>query len=687
MSKNRLAKSQIAVRTVFMLIAVVLVAYFFPHNESFRYEYEVGKPWRYGRLTAPYDFPIYRSDSAVTQMQDSLKRLIVPRYTLDAKVGDDVTRQLIHAQHGLSADAVSHLRKSLSQIYSNGIVTGAEYDQLMNLQCLEVSITGDDGTSINVPVSLDAYSSGGSATVSLLTELRVYEMLRNDSLYAVEYSQLPLQRYLRSNLQPDTTAMRLEYARLRQQVSATSGVVLAESRIIDQGEIVTPRIFDILESYRREQQHRMGLLGDETIQNVARFCLVALILCSILLFLSLYRPWIYMKQVEVFMAIGAIVVMFILTSLADRMAVGAVYLVPIGIVTVLLSTFHGSRTAYYCHIIMVLLCSFIAPSHYEYLIIQCMVGMIIVFSLKDGLKERSQLLRVCLFSAIGYTGIYALYTLATEGTLENISLPILGMMVINAILLLLSYLIIYVMENVFGLMSDVTLSELCNLSRGTLLQLSQQATGTFMHSFQVANIASSAAEIVKGNPALVRTGAYYHDIGKLWNPMMYTENQEGYNPHDKLSTEESVEVIKRHVSEGVRMAQEEKLPRDIIDFIQTHHGQSRVKFFFIKWCNAHPDAEPDMRLFSYPGPDPVTKEQAILMLADSVEAATRSLPQYTEEAITQRVTAVVNDIVASGHLNNAKITLFEIQQCRDSFIHDLKATYHARIEYPTLSQK
>ena len=674
MSKTRLQTKQIITRTIFMLIAVFLVAWFLPHIETFRYEYEVGKPWRYGRLAAPYDFAIYRSDSAVTQMQDSLLRLITPRYTQDATVAPAVTRELTEAAPALSPEAVEHLSLTLTRLYGQGVLTGEEYERLSQLQCPEVHVLiGQD--DILMPAT------------QLLSERRAYEALRNDSLHGQEYAQLPLQRYLRSNLVADTAAMRIEYARMRQQVSFTSGVVLADSRIIDRGEIVTPHTFDILESYRREQQQRLRLSGDQTYMLGARLLLVALIMCSILLFLYLYRPWIYSQQVEVFIAIGSIVLMVVLTSLADRLAVGAIYLVPIGIVTVLLSTFHGSRTAFYCHIIMALLCSFIAPSHYEYLIIQCVIGMIIVFSLKDGLKERAQLLHVSLFSALGYTGVYALYTLAFEGSLDNISWPILGMMVINAILLLLSYLIIYILENVFGLMSDVTLIELCNLSRGTLLQLSQQATGTFTHSYQVANLAASAAEIVNANTALVRTGAYYHDIGKLWNPKMYTENQEGENPHDKLTTEESVEVIKRHVTEGVRMAQRAKLPRDIIDFIVTHHGQSRVKYFFNKWCNAHPDEEPDLRLFSYPGPDPETKEQAILMMADSVEAATRSLPQYTDEAIAQRVNAVVQDIVSSGRLNHAKITLYEVQMCRESFIHDLKANYHARIEYPNLVKK
>ena len=685
MSHTHLSRRQIILRSAFMLAAVILVAWFFPHRETFRYEYEVGKPWRYGRLTAPYDFPIYRSDSAVMQMEDSLRRLIVPRYAIDASVAASVTNDILTDQgHNLSAQGAAHLRKAVTGVYARGVLSTAEHDRLTAMQCSEVILTAEGEAPVTVAITQP------------LSEMQAYELLRTDSLYAGEYAALGMQRYLRSNLVPDTMALRIEYARLRQQVSTTSGIVLAESRIIDQGEIVTPHIYDILESYRQEQQQRLRLTSDQTVMFLCRTLLVALILCSILLFMALYRPWIYMKQVEVFVAIGAIVAMFVLTALADKFAVGAVYIVPIGVVTVLLSTFHGSRTAYYCHIVMALLCSLIAPSHYEYLIVQCMVGMVIVFSLKDGLRERSQLLRVCVLAAITYAGIYALYTLATEGTLHNISWPILVMMLCNAILLLTSYLIIYALENVFGLMSDVTLSELCNLSKGTLLQLSQDATGTFMHSFQVANIAANAADVVGANAALVRTGAYYHDIGKLWNPGMYTENQNSYvdaqgnvvhvNPHDTMTTEASVEVIKRHVTEGVEMAQKAKLPRDIIAFIQTHHGRSQVKYFFNKWCNAHPDEEPDLRMFSYPGPDPETKEQAILMMADSVEAATRSLREPSESALRERVDAVVRGIVSAGHFDHAKITLYEIQQCKDSFVHDLKAVYHTRIDYPDLKK-
>lgn len=675
MPNRKLSTRQIVIRTLVMIAAVLLVSWFFPHNETFRYEYEVGKPWRYGRLTAPYDFAIYRSDSTLQQMEDSLRRQLVPRFIIDQSVGAEATRNAHIASSSMSADAYHHLLKRLDTFYQNGILSGDDKRDLVSSDVKEILIRPAN-SNIASPL----------AASLLLSERDAYEALRNDSLYSHSFAYSGLRDYIRCNLVPDTAAMRIEYANLRQQMSATVGVIMAETRIIDQGEIVTPYTYLILDSFRREQQHRLSLSGSDLTMFLGRIGIVSLILCSILLFLALYRPWLYVQEAEVFVAVAAIVLMVILTAEAGRIAVGAVYMVPIGIVTIILSTFHGSRTAYYCHIVMVLLCSFIAPSHFEYLVIQCVVGMIIVFSLKDGLTNRSQLMHVSILAAIGYTGLYALYTLATEGSLSNISMPIVWMMLINAVLLLMSYLIIYAMERLFGFMSGVTMLELCNLGRGLLLELNQKAPGTFQHSLQVANITASAAKAIGANASLVRTGAMYHDIGKLWNPSMYTENQMGPNPHEKLTTEESVEIIKRHVSEGVKMAKKEKLPREIIEFIQTHHGCGLIKYFYVTWCNNHPDEQPDESLFCYSGPDPVTKEQALLMMGDGIEAASRSLKEYSNEKISQLVNNIIDGLVTSGRLNQAKITLREIQICKETFIHELESIYHGRIAYPELNK-
>lgn len=672
MEKKRLSLRQIIIRIIYMVAAIALVTYFFPHSESFRYEYELGKPWRYGRLSAPYDFPIYRSDSIIHMMEDSLRMQVTPRFVYNTDVSTKNLSAANKAKNYLSIDAFSKLRSELERYYEVGIISESDKQMLEKHPEAQIRI---ENRSRAVDANL------------IKSEKDVYTELTNDSIYGHQFLRAKVRDYIGVCLSADTTAMAHEYARLRQEVSSTSGIVLAESRIVDQGEIVTPDIFSKLESYRREHQLRRDTTSDESLMLIGRIILISLILGSILLFMHLYRPWLYLKQAETLVAIGSVTIMTVLTALASRVIVGGAYLVPIGIVTIVLATFHGSRTAYYCHIVMALLCSFMAPSHFEYLMLQCIVGMVIIFNLKDGLNERSQLMRVCILTGLSYCVLYSAYTLANEGTLVNMSIITIILMLCNALMLLMSYLIIYALEKVFHFMSGVTLVELCNLNTGLLMRLSKEAPGTFQHSMQVSNLTANAAKEIEANVQLVRTGALYHDIGKLWDPIYYTENQMGASPHNGLSIENSVAIIKKHVSEGIKLAEQAKLPQEIAEFIVTHHGKGKIKYFYNTWCNQHPNEEPDEELFSYDGPDPTTKEQAILMLGDSVEAAVKSIKEPTETAISNLVEKMVDDIVSSGRLNNAKITLQEIQKVKKSFIKDLLAIYHSRIAYPELNKK
>ena len=674
MEKKQLTIPQIIIRTVFLIVATCLITYFFPHSESFHYEYELGKPWRYGRLTAPYDFPIYRSDSVIHKMEDSLRMQVTPRFILDTELSSQLLSEADKSKIRLTPEAFSKMRSMLLECYSVGILS--EDDKAMLDQ------RGKD----MVQVRIDNRSKA-VAVSSLKSEKEVYTVLTGDSIYGRQLQRAKVRDFIAVCLTPDTTAMNHEYARLRQEVSATTGVVLAESRIVDQGEIVNQEIFDKLQSYRIEHEQRRETSSDETLMIIGRFLLTALMLSSILLFLFLYRPWVYIRQEETLVAIGSVTFMVVLTAIASNAFIGGAYLVPIGIVTIVLATFHGSRTSYYCHIIMALLCAFMAPSHFEYLMLQCIVGMIIIFNLKDGLQDRSQLLRVCIFTGISYSILYCAYTLANEGTLVNVSIMTIALMWCNALLLLMSYIIIYAFEKIFHFMSGVTLVELCNLNEGLLDRLSKEAPGTFEHSLHVSNISANAAKAIKANAQLVRTGALYHDIGKLWNPVYYTENQMGANPHDNFTIEQSVEIIKRHVSEGLILAKKAKLPVEIQEFIECHHGKGLIRYFYNTWCNQHPDEQPDEDFFSYHGEDPKTKEQAILMLGDAVEAASKSLKETTEETISNLVNKIIDGIVSSGRLNSSKISLREIKIVKLSFIKDLMGIYHSRIAYPELNHK
>ena len=674
--KKKLTRQEVVVRTLIMMALVAVVSWFVPRNETFRYEYEVGKPWRYGRLSAPYDFAVYRSDSIVRHMEDSLRRRLTPRFVCDPEVGRQRLGDAGQIGASIPAAAYRHLTELLTDFYGRGVMTTTDMEALRRGGHAQVMVRTDNES---IAVAAD----------SLLTDKAAFERLLTDTAFSALHSRLNLRSFVQPNLSADTATMNREYAVLRQNLSAASGVVLAESRIIDKGEIVTPELYDVLNSYRREQAKRQALTGDHTLMAVGTLVLVLLIMVGVLLFLRIYRPWIHLSQSETLMAVGLMAVMVILTSLATRYisSVAGVWLVPIGLVTVALSTFQDSRTAFFCHVVMTILCALIAPQPFEYVIIQTLVGMAIIFVLNDGLTERSQLMHVCLVALVTYVFSYLIFTLAQQGSLKNIAWVTLTMMLINSLLLLMSYLVVYALEKTFGFMSGVTLVELCNLSNKLLTRLSQQAPGTFQHSLQVGNLTAAAAKEIGANPQLVRTGALYHDIGKLWNPVYYTENQQGANPHDQLPLEESVAIIRRHVTEGVRMAQKANLPDDIVQFIRTHHGRSLIKYFYTTWCNAHPGEEPDTELFSYAGPDPETREQALLMMGDSVEAASKSLKEYNEESLTRLVDGIVDGMVAAGRFHNADITLRDIQKVKQSFVRTLLTLNHSRIAYPELKKE
>lgn len=675
MKNKKLTIQQLIIRVLFIVGAVALIDYVFPHHDTFRYEYELGKPWRYGRLIADYDFPVYHTDSVVHQMEDSLRRQVSPIYVQDSSVVMEVLQKLNQEHMVLGPDAYEHLASSLTAAYGHGILSNPDKNDLINGGYAEGRVrSGSHVQSVRNPESF-------------VSEKQVYDQLMADTTYAPAYRHVSsLQNYVKANLHIDTLAMSREYNERRKEISTTYRVIVAETRIIDQGQIVDAATYDVLNSYRRAQQERLAESNNGLMMHFGQILLISIVLCSMLGFLFLFRKWHHERQSYTLVAVGMVTLMVVLTALASHVIVAGAYLVPIGVTTIVLATFHGSRTAYWCHMVMALLCSFIAPSHFEYLVVQSVVGIMIIFCLNDGMNDRAQLLRVCIAAMITYPLIYCAYTLANEGTLQNIPMMTILMMMANALLLMMSYLIIYALENLFGFMSGVTLVELCNLGQGLLLKLSKEAPGTFQHSLQVANITAAAAEAIGAKAQLVRTGALYHDIGKLWNPLYFTENQMGGNPHDKLTTEESVEIIKRHVTEGLKMAEKANLPEDIRRFIVTHHGRGFIKYFYVTWCNNHPGEEPDRELFTYIGPDPETREEALLMMGDGIEAASKSLKDYSEESLTRLVNTIVDGLVADGRLNSARITLKDIQIVKQSFIHSLESIYHSRIAYPELKK-
>lgn len=674
--RHKLSIQQILIRACFIVMAVALIDYVFPHHDAFRYEYEIGKPWRYGRLSADFDFPVYYQDSVIHQMEDSLHHKVAPIYVRDTTQFEDVLKKLNKEQYVLGEESYKRLVARLHRFYDQGILSNPDKNALI-----------EGGYSYG-RIEYNGHLLKDIDKEQLLSEKQVYDAIMRDTLYANAYRHVTnMQDYVVSNLTPDTAAMSREYRELRKTISSTYRVIVSDTRIIDQGQIVDSRTLDVLDSYKRIQQERLAESKSGLMMKIGQILLISIILGSLLGFLYLFRKWHHENQAYTLIAVGMVTLMVVLTAVASHAIVGGAYLVPIGITTIVLATFHGSRTAYWCHMVMALLCSFIAPSHFEYLVVQSVVGIMIIFCLNDGMNDRKQLLRLCLIVAITYPLIYCTYTLANEGTLKAIPWINIAMMMTNALLLMMSYLIIYAFEKMFGFMSGVTLVELCNFGSGLLLRLSKEAPGTFQHCTELANLTAMAADAIGAKTQLVRTGALYHDIGKLWNPIYYTENQQGGNPHDSLTTEESVEIIKKHVSEGLKLAEQENLPDEIRRFIVTHHGKGLIRYFFVTWCNAHPDEKPDMDFFTYDGPDPETREEALLMMGDGIEAASKSLKEYNTEAFRKLVNNIIDGLVAAGRFNNTRITFQEIQLAKEAFVHGLEHIYHSRIAYPELKAK
>lgn len=378
-----------------------------------------------------------------------------------------------------------------------------------------------------------------------------------------------------------------------------------------------------------------------------------------------------------------------LTEICVTYSIFNIYIIPYAIVPIVVRTFFDSRTALFTHLITVLICSIMAPFPHEFLILQIIAGMVVTFSLRE-LSERSQLMRCSFFVFLSYTLAYLGLVLYQDADLNKIHWVMMLYFGINLILLMFTYVLVYMLEKTFGYLSTITLVELSNINSGILKKLSETCPGTFQHSLQVSIIASEAAAKIGANAQLVRTGAMYHDIGKMCNPIFFTENQNKQNqqnPHNGLTFEESAQMVISHVTEGVKIAEKASLPKEIIDFIRTHHGRGKAKYFYNSFKNQYPDREVNEELFTYPGPNPFSKETAIVMMADSVEAASRSLKEHTVEGIQQLVNKIIETQIADGLLKNAPLTFRDVESIKQVFIEKLKIMYHTRISYPDLKKK
>ncbi len=685
MHANSSNKKKIRIRTrVFVpmvfVIAVLLITYLFPRQGSFKYSFNEGRPWQYGLLTAPFDFPIYKTAEQLQTEQDSILQYYEPYFLIDNEIQKnaladfDADVNLKERLAELPPATKLYIRKKLQDVYEKGIMRSEDYDRIT------ASVTGG--------LRIREKNMAASRKIETFYTIRsAYEKVLDDLPQEMDVEMVKaadINDYIRENIIYDAATSEKAENEFIQQVDISRGMVQQGQRIIDQGEIVNDHTFNILSSLKRVTEERSGSAAKNNGMVLGQLMLILLMFGSFYMYLLFFRPNEYRNRKHVVFMVLLVVIFLLLTAVTVRFELFSVYILPYAIVTILIRTFIDSRTALFASLITVILSSLMVPYPFEFIVIQMSVAMVSIFMLKE-LSERSQLIRSSFFILLTYILVYLGLTLYQEGSIKEANWLMLVYFLINFIFIMFSYTLVYLVEQSFGFISGVSLVELSNINKPLLKELSEKAPGTFQHSLQVSNLGMAAAAKLGANASLIRTGALYHDIGKMMNPAFFTENQTpGMNPHAGLPFEESARIIINHVKDGVKIAQRYNIPQQIIDFIETHHGTSMPKYFYISWKNANPGKEVNEADFRYPGPNPFTREEAIMMMADAVEASSRSLAEYSEESLRTLVDRIIDGQLQDGYFKLAPITFRDIQTVKDVFVEKLQTMYHSRITYPEL---
>lgn len=671
--KNLIYKSLIFIATVSVIV------YFLPNEGKFNYQFDINKPWKYGLLQASFDFPIYKNDIQVQKEQDSILADYQPYFQIDkeaeknvlAKLKEDYNKTLRHSLPG--TDYVRYIERTLKALYEDGIIAGNDLKRMEEDSIIAIRL-------------VDKNVATSRFIDQLYTVKEAYEYLLNaDTAHYKKkiLQQCNLNDYITPNLVYDEEKSEAAQKDLLSNISWANGFVLNGQKIIDRGEIVDEQTYNILESLRKEWEKRSDSVQEKRLTLAGQILYVGIFLFCFMAYLELFRADYYERKGTLTLLFALIVFFPVLASIMVEQNLSSIYVVPFAMIPIIVRVFLDSRTAFMAHVTIILLCSITLRFPHEFILLQVVAGMVAIYSLRE-LSQRSQLLRTALVVFISYALLYFAFELIHEDDLTKLNTRMYIYFMINGILLLFAYPLLFLLEKIFGFTSDVTLVELSNINNSLLREMSEVAPGTFQHSLQMANLAAAAANKIGGKSQLVRTGALYHDIGKMVNPAFFTENQSGVNPHKSLSYEQSAQVIISHITDGLKLAEKHNLPKVIKDFISTHHGQGLTKYFYISYKNEHPDEEVDQEKFRYPGPNPFTKEQAVLMMADSVEAASRSLPEYTEESISTLVDKIIDTQVSEGYFKECPITFKDIATVKALFKEKLKTMYHTRISYPEL---
>jgi len=669
------------------IIAIFLVYFMFPREGKFRYEYAKNKPWMHENLVAPFDFPIFKADQQVQQEMDSLINNQLFYFLQDSLVGNGMVQAFnrdynsIASSMGLDENITDRLSMTrqvianvLQEVYSVGIIERHLVLEDKVPEQTRVMVMNDD-LAEEYPLTTffslrSAYeyvtkdiSGSGAGSMSILNRMNLNDYLAPSILY------------------DEAMTLKVHQAAM-DEMTLTQGMVQSGQLIIARGELVTQSDFLIIESLRNEYESNPNVGKNYLVVYLGQLLLITLIFASLYWFMYYFRKDILTSRRHTIFTLGLIVVMVGITRAASTNEAVSIYVIPFVLVPIFLKSFIDLRYALFVHMVTLLLAGFWVPNSYQFVLMNFLAGLVGVFSLRSYYK-RGILFYTAIFVTAAYAVIYIILTLLQEGDFSQINWINVLWLSGNGLLILTVYPLVFLFERIFGFLSDATLFELSDTNQPLLRALAEKAPGTFQHCMQVASLAEEAVLKVGGNSLLVRAGALYHDIGKMENPHYFIENlHEGSNPHNELDERTSAQLIIGHVLKGVEIAKKNNLNEKIIDFVRTHHGTGTVQFFYRSYLNTNPDEEVDIDEFRYPGPKPSSKENAILMMADSVEAASRTLKAYTSESISDLVENIVRRQEEEEQFTEADITFADITAIKEIFKNRLTNIYHSRIEYP-----
>ena len=653
------------------LAAAIVIVYFYPHTEADSFNYEQGRPWNYAKLIAPFDIEIYPDSLTSQRLRDSLDAHYEPVFDFDKSAADSIIAALPDGP-ARTRDLIS---AKLRSFYRRGVVDNN----------IRQEITSGKLKSIRVPDDKEHNVLNTMNTEALLSPLEIYRDLDasiTDSAGRHFLSVARLETLLTPNITLNPEENKKVYNSFLAQLEGARGVIQQGQTIIDKGMIITPQDYVNLQTY----EHKLATFHTKQTRHeylvwTGQFLYVVTLLTALLLYIYNYCPEMMRTRRSIIFLLSCITVSFLLCVGLDKALTDGIYLVPLTIVPILILVFFNARTAIYVSLVLTLIAAGITSYTLEFIFLQFCATIGAVNSLRE-LRNRAQLLRTSLVVAGCYLVSYTALELLMNGSFSGFSWRTVAFLAINSALTSVTYVMMFLVERIFGFVSVVTLVELADINNPLLKKLSDDCPGTFNHSMAVSNLASDAAQYIGANVQLVRAGALYHDIGKMKNPAFFTENQHGVNPHDTLSPEQSARIIIAHVTDGVKLADKNGLPDVIKNFIREHHGRGLAKYFYFTECNRHPETKTDPAPYTYPGPDPQSKETSVLMMADAVEAASRSLKAHTPAALRDLVNRIIDGQIADGLHNQSTLEFKDIAPIKQAFIKRLGTIYHSRISYP-----